>query len=297
MRRILVTTVLLVAALGLAGCSAAGPSATGTSGSSTSRAPAVTPEKGTTVTDSSGTASSGTPSSGSEPIAALTARRSVITTGTISVTVDRPSAAAEKAAAIADAAGGHVDGREERPSAEGDPGSAKLVLRIPSAKLDTAIAQLKKLGRVENVSLSTQDVTTQSQDLDARITALTTSVDRLVELMSRATTTADLISIESALSDRQATLESLQSQKRGLDDQVDLATLTVDFGTVATAPVRPPATFLSGLLAGWGSFVGFLSGLLVVIGVALPWLLFAAVLAAIAAVIVRRRRLRVIRQP
>ncbi|CAN5135568.1 DUF4349 domain-containing protein [soil metagenome] len=287
MRRILVTTVLLVAALGLAGCSAAGPSATGTSGSSTSRAPAVTPEKGTTVTDSSGTASSG-----SEPIAALTARRSVITTGTISVTVDRPSAAAEKAAAIADAAGGHVDGREERPSAEGDPGSAKLVLRIPSAKLVTAIAQLKKLGRVENVSLTTQDVTTQSQDLDARITALTTSVDRLIELMSRATTTADLISIESALSDRQATLESLQSQKRGLDDQVDLATLTVDFGTVATAPVRPPATFLSGLVTGWESFVGFLSGLLVVLGVALPWVVFAALLAGIAVVIVRRRRSR-----
>jgi hypothetical protein len=287
MRRILVTTVLLVAALGLAGCSAAGPSATGTSGSSTSRAPAIAPEKGAAVTDSSGTASSGPGAT-----AVLTKPRSVITTGTISLTVDTPSVAAEKAAAIAGAAGGHVDGREERPSTGGTPGSAQLVLRIPSAKLDAAVSQLKKLGRVENVSLTSQDVTTQSQDLDARITALTTSVDRLIELMSRATTTADLITIESALSDRQATLESLQSQKRGLDDQVDLATLTVDFGTVATAPVRPPATFLSGLVTGWESFVAFLSGLLVVLGVALPWVVFAALLAGIAVVIVRRRRSR-----
>ena len=171
------------------------------------------------------------------------------------------------------------------------------MLRIPSTRLDAALAQLKKLGRVESVSLSTQDVTGQSQDLDARITALTTSVDRLVELMSRATTTADLISIESALSDRQASLESLQAQKRGLDDQVELATLTVEFGTVATAPVRAPATFLSGLLAGWGAFVAFLSGALVVVGVVLPWLAFATVLAAISMLVVRRHRIRAIRQP
>lgn len=286
MRRILVTTVLLVAALGLAGCTASsGSSSSDSLGSAISRAPAISPELGNSAKGGAGTA------------ALATSTREVITTGTISITVDKPSAAAEEAVRIADAAGGHVDGRNERPPTDGNPGSAHLVLRIPSAKLDAAVTQLKKLGRVENVSQSTQDVTGQSQDLDARITALTTSVDRLVELMSRATTTADLISIESALSDRQANLESLQSQKRGLDDQVELATLTVEFGTVATAPVRPPATFLSGLLAGWGSFVAFLSGFLVVIGVALPWLVFAAVLAAIAVVIVRRRRVRTIPHP
>ena len=289
MRRIQVTAILLVAAFGLAGCSASsGSSRSDNSGSSVSRAPAIASEKG-----KAGTGSTGTTDAASQRGSA----RAAITTGTISITVDSPSTAAEKAVRIADAAGGHVDGRNEHPSTGGDPGTAQLVLRIPSTRLDAALAQLKKLGRVERVSLSTQDVTGQSQDLDARITALTTSVDRLVELMSRATTTADLISIESALSDRQTSLESLQAQKRGLDDQVELATLTVEFGTVATAPVRAPATFLSGLLAGWGSFVAFLSGALVVVGVALPWLAFAAVLAAISMLVVRRRRIRTIRQP
>ena len=285
MRRILVTTVLLVAALVLVGCSASsGSSRSDSAGSPVSRAPAIAPENGT--------AGAGAVDTASRP----TSARAVITTGTISITVDAPSTAAEKAAGIADAAGGRVDGREEHPSTDGAPGSARLVLRIPSGKLDAAVTQLKKLGHMESFSQSAQDVTTQSRDLDARITALTTSVDRLVELMSRATTTADLISIESALSDRQATLESLQSQKRGLDDQVDLATLTVELGTVATAPVRPPATFLSGLIAGWGSFVAFLSGALVVLGVALPWLAFATVLAATVFVVIRRR-IRAAQQP
>lgn len=281
MRRILVTTVLLIAALGLAGCTASsGSSRSPSSGSSLPGVPAIVPEQGDPAKAAAGTASR------------ATSAREVITTGALSITVDTPSAAAEEAVHIADAAGGHVDGRDERPSAGGNPGSAHLVLRIPTAKLDAAITQLKKLGRVEKVSQSTQDVTGQAKDLDARITALTTSVDRLIELMARATTTADLISIESALSDRQASLESLQSQKRGLDDQVDLATLTVEFGTVATAPVRPPATFLSGLVAGWGSFVGFVSGLLVVIGVVLPWVVVAGVIGGIILLVVRWRHRR-----
>ncbi|MET4705196.1 DUF4349 domain-containing protein [Frigoribacterium sp. UYMn621] len=281
MRRIPVTTLLLVTALGLAGCTAsAGSVQSDSSGSSIARAPMMAPEK-----------AAGTVGAASTP-----ATRSVITTGTLSITVDEPSVSAERAVTITEAAGGHVDGRTEHPTTEGVPGTARLVLRIPATRLDAALTELKKLGRVENVSLATQDVTGQSQDLAARITALSTSVDRLVELLSRATTTADLISIETVLSDRQANLESLQAQKRGLDDQVDLATLTVDFGTVTTAPVRPPATFLSGLIAGWGSLLAFLSGALVVVGVALPWIACAAILAALAVYVVRRRRTRVIRQ-
>lgn len=304
MQRTLVTTVLLVAALGLAGCSMSSSSSqpsqpsqsdgsgksdgsgnSGSSGSSGSRAPVAGLEKATDSSNSFSTTGA----------AQRASARSVITTGRIAITVDTPLVAAEKAVTITAAAGGHVDGRTERPSTGGDPASAQLVLRIPSATLDATLAELKKLGRVENVSLATQDVTGQSQDLEARITALTTSVGRLVELMSRASSTADLISIETALSDRQASLESLQAEKRGLDDQVDLATLTVEFGTIATAPVRAPDTFLSGLSAGWGSFVAFLSAALVVAGVVLPWLVFAAVIAAIATLGVRRRRIRSIR--
>ena len=281
MRRILVSTILLIATLGLAGCTpSSGSLRSSNSGSSLPGVSATVPERGDTARAALGTAS--------RPISA----REVITAGKLSITVDTPSVAAEEAIRITSNAGGHVDGRDERASAGGNPGSAHLVLRIPTAKLDAAIMQLKKLGRVENVSQSTQDVTGQARDLDARITALTTSVDRLVELMARATTTVDLISIESALADRQSSLESLQSQKRSLGDQVDLATLTVEFGTVATAPVRPPATFLSGLIAGWGSFVGFVSGLLVVFGVVLPWAVVAGVIGGTILIAVRRHRRR-----
>lgn len=270
MKRIAAATLLIIATLGLAACSASGGS----------------------LRSSTESGSSSRSGSSSGAVTVLNSARAVITTGTISITAEKPSAAAEAAVHIANAAGGHVDGRDERPPSADTPGSARLVLRLPGAQLDAAITALKKLGRVDKVSISTQDVTGQSTDLGARITALTTSVSRLTELMARATTTADLIAIETTLSDRQAKVESLQLQKRDLDDRVDLATVTVKFSSTAAAPVHPPETFLSGLIVGWGSITVFFAGVLVLLGVALPWLALAALLAGVTGVVVRRRRAR-----
>jgi hypothetical protein len=107
--------------------------------------------------------------------------------------------------------------------------------------------------------------------------------------MADADTTADLISIESALSERQSNLESLESQKRSLDDLVELSTYTIQLGTEADAPVDEPDTFLSGLAAGWHAFVAFFSFLLVAFGVLLPWLVLVGLALAVIVVTIRRR--------
>ncbi|TQL47191.1 uncharacterized protein DUF4349 [Homoserinimonas aerilata] len=216
--------------------------------------------------------------------------RQVIATGYMNITVKTPRDAADDATRIVNQAGGHVDGRTETAPRGGDRGRADLTLRIPSDALDATIEKLAALGTLEETNVSKQDVTSVAQDLDARITALQASVDRLLALMADATSTTDLITIESALSERQANLESLQSQRRSLADQVELSTITVYFGSEADAPVHEPDTFWSGLLAGWAAFVGFLSFLLVAFGVVLPWLIVPAIALALVWWLLRRRR-------
>ncbi|MFM8893961.1 MAG: DUF4349 domain-containing protein, partial [Actinomycetales bacterium] len=51
------------------------------------------------------------------------------------------------------------------------------------------------------------------------------SITRLQTLIDQATTTADLIEAEVALSDRQAELDSLRAQRAYLADQVGMSTL------------------------------------------------------------------------
>ena len=218
---------------------------------------------------------------------AATADRSVITTGSVSVTVEDPIGAAEDAVTIVEEAGGRVDSRTENPKTENQAASANLSLRIPAGDLDRTLDELRALGTVNYVSLNASDVTQQSQDLDARITALSTSVDRLLALMTQATSTTDLVAIEGELSTRQAELESMRSQRDYLSDQVEFSTVSLELYSTGTVAPGAPDNFWTGIVAGWNTLVVALSGLLVGVGFALPWLAILAVFGGIVFLIVR----------
>ena len=155
-----------------------------------------------------------------------------------------------------EAAGGRVDERNEQ-AATGKSGgaTADLVVRVPSDALTDVLADLKDLGDIANVSISHSDVTSTAVDLDARISALQTSVARLQALMNNAATTEALLAAEDAISDRQPELESLQSQRALLADQVELSTLSVHLITFGVAPPGGPDGFLDGLATGWRALV------------------------------------------
>jgi hypothetical protein len=218
--------------------------------------------------------------------------RSVITTGYLYVTVDAPLESATEAVAIVESAGGRVDARQEFAPQGGDAGGAQLTLRIPAERLTATLDRLKQLGEVEELQLSASDVTREVQDIDARVTALRSSITRLLALQDAAATVEDLIALETAISDRQAELESLEAQQRFLADQVGLSTITLVLGSRDVAPVSEPDTFLTGLITGWEALVAFGSGLLVLLGVLLPWLVLLGLLALVVLLIVRRARRR-----
>jgi hypothetical protein len=288
MRRpvLLVSALAVALALSLAAC------ASGGGGSSASSADGGAPRSVGEAPLATGAGSSG---GGTDESKRSSTDRSIVVTGELTVTATDPVRAADRAVTIVTAAGGRVDGRSEQAGSAGRAGSATLTLRIPARHLDATLASLKRLGHTDRVTTESSDVTDQTQDLDARITALRTTIQRLLELERRATGTADLIKIETSIGDRQADLESLEAQQRGLADQVAMSTITMTLRPVGTVVASNPAGFGDGLATGWSGFVAFWGGALIALGVALPWLLLLVVLAAIAVgvvVLVRRRERR-----
>ena len=271
----MIGTALLVSALSLAGCSAASSSGSAHSAGGSSQSEAIAP-------DSSSGSGSKTGTDGTSAV-----DRSIVVTGTVTVTAENPLSAADKAVSIVEAAGGRVDGRTENAATDGDRGSATLVLRIPADKLTPTLDAIKKLGRADQVEIDSTDVTTQTQDLGARIDALRASITRLLQLEAGATDTTNLIAIETAISDRQGELESLEAQQRGLNDQISMSTITLDLRSDAAAPPVKPADFWTGLGVGWKAFAAFWAGALVVFGVLLPWLVFLGIAAVITVVVMR----------
>ncbi|MEK9599861.1 MAG: DUF4349 domain-containing protein, partial [Pontimonas sp.] len=140
-------------------------------------------------------------------------------------------------------------------------------------------------------SLNSVDVSLQKIDLDARIDVLEAAIERLNELLAEAASTSDLIAVESALSERQAELDSLQSQRDYLSDQTLFATLSISLITPANATPAEPDGFLDGIVRGWESILAFFAGTIVWAGILVPWLGLVAVV-AVAIVVVRRLRRR-----
>jgi hypothetical protein len=224
--------------------------------------------------------------------AGYTSEPDVITTGYLSMSVDEPSAVADQITAVVVASGGRVASRSDYSPVDYGQPSAYLDVRIPSSDLDATVASITDLGEVQEISVNTVDVSLQKVDLDARIEVLEAALERLTTLLVSAETTADLITIESALAERQAELDSLQSQRDYLSDQTLFATLSINLITPVDATPSDPDGFLDGLMRGWESVLAFFAGTVVWAGILLPWIGLVVVLVALGWFIARIRSTR-----
>ena len=223
-----------------------------------------------------------------------TSDRSVIITGAMYMTVEDPIAVADQAVGIVQNAGGRIDARSETAPDEHYGGSASLTLRIPSNALDAVVDDLRELGTVDQFSTDSYDVTTEVTDLEAQISTLRASTARIEALLSQAKDISDIITLENELDRRQAELQSLEAQQRGLTDQVSMSTINLSLTTEPVVIVDDsPETFWGGLVSGWNALVAFLSGALVVVGVLLPWIALLAVIALPVVVKARARKSRI----
>ena len=277
MRSLLGRTIATVAVVLVVGCS--GPSDGESGGADGGGAGAVSDEGG---------------AAGDDGGAAVDADRQVITNASATLAVDDPAEGAQQVSQLVESAGGRVDERTEQTATGDDDGGAyaDLVVRVPADALTDVLADLEELGEVASVSVSRSDVTGQAVDLDARISALQTSVARLQTLLDEAPTTEALLAAEGALSGRQEQLESLQSQRALLADQVELSTLRVHLQPPGVAPPGGPDGFVDALGTGWNALVSAAGAAVVVFGVLLPWLLVAAVIGVVVLVPLRRARRR-----
>ncbi len=231
-------------------------------------------------------------------IPAGTDGRQVVTTGEVGLTAPDPRAAADQVVAETERAGGRVDARQEAAARaeEGTEATADLTVRVPADAVTGLLAALDEIGEVDHVDLQSDDVTAAAQDLDARIGAMELSVGRMADLLARATTRDEVLAAEGTLTERQASLEQLRSERARLAEQVALSTLRVSIWApaapvaeeVAPEPEPAPRGFLGGLEAGWDALVGVLGGVVLVLGVLLPWLALGGLVAG-GVVLVRRR--------
>ena len=217
--------------------------------------------------------------------------RSIIKTSSLTIRVKNVEKSITQAQDLATQFDGRVDDSSQykNPGSE-DSLSANLTIRVPSANLEKALEAFKGLGDVESSSISATDVTMQKVDLDARIAALTTSIERFRELITSATNTSDLIAAETALAERQAELDSLTAQLKYLSEQVDMSVIYLALLPNDSFSAIKPIGFLAGIEKGFVALLNAAANLTSILGYFIPWIITILVIVAIFKLISRIRR-------
>ena len=130
--------------------------------------------------------------------------------------------------------------------------SVYMVVRIPAERLGEFTEQVEGSANVISYSETADDVTLQYVDTESRVKALQVEQERLLELLAKAETMADLLEIEARLTDVRYELERYTAQLRGLDNKVSYATVSLNIRQVKVLTEPEPETVWQRISSGFG---------------------------------------------
>lgn len=175
--------------------------------------------------------------------------------------------------------------------------TASITLRVPVKEFGTLMTEVGKVGELESSSSSSQEVTRQYIDLEARIKNLTAQESRLLEILEMGETVEEILMVERELQRIRGEIEVLTADFNYLKNQVDLSTLTVYLTESALASPGVTSPGLGEIISnGYRSLINNINMILIYGGEfiiftmgAIPFLVLLA-LAIGTVVLVRRRR-------
>jgi anti-sigma factor RsiW len=142
----------------------------------------------------------------------------------VAANYDRASAAVDRLAA---SQGGYVQklATEDRLAAARE---FSATVRVPAAQLAGFLAELRKLGHVEQETRTNEEVTDQYVDLQARLKSARASEQRMLELLATRTGKLDdVLDAERELARIREEIESMEGQRILLAHRVNYATVEI----------------------------------------------------------------------
>ena len=168
---------------------------------------------------------------------------------------------------------------------------AQLVIRIPVAQTDAFTGKISEVSNITATNETVENITLAYVDTESRVAALKTEQTRLLVLMEKAETMADLLEIESRLTYVRYELEKMTSQLRVYDNLVDFATIHLDISEVEVLTPVEEETLWQRISGGFVESVEKLgNGLLnffVWLLVKLPYLALVALIAGVVLLSIR----------
>ena len=167
--------------------------------------------------------------------------RKIVTNVDMNVRVDDVNGAMELVTNLVDTSGGFVVS-VSRTEDEFES-FAFMSFRVPSNNLEVTLSRVRDISeRVERENRSSQDVTTEFVDIEARLGNLRAAEQQLMVLFERSGKVSDVLEVQRELTNMRGQIESLQGRLNYLSQTTATSLVSVWFHpTTSTAPISDPA--------------------------------------------------------
>jgi hypothetical protein len=164
------------------------------------------------------------------------ADRKIIRNADITIEVPSTTDAQHQVTSIAESHGGFVVTSEAKQRESNDPAQRtldiKLVVRVPSNQFGSAFDEIKKLaGNTPAEQVTSQDVTEDFIDLEARIKTQKALEVQFLEIMRQAHKIEDALEVQRQIAEVRTEIEKLEGRKRFLENRSSLSTINVNIQT------------------------------------------------------------------
>ncbi|MFV0412749.1 MAG: DUF4349 domain-containing protein [Oscillospiraceae bacterium] len=202
---------------------------------------------------------------------------------------DATTAALEKAIG---AAGGYVSASSSSAAGTNYGRSANITARIPAESYSSFLNAAAGTGNITSKNETSEDITAQYVDVEARLTALRAQEARLIELGQQAATVEDLITIHQQLSEVQYQIESYTATQRTYDNLIAYSTVTLSVTEVEKETPAPAtgygARLINAFKNSWLVAFNFVKELGIFLVSILPLLVFAGIIALVVILLAKK---------
>lgn len=226
--------------------------------------------------------------------------RKIIYNASLEMETEAFDATRDKLLNAASAAGAWVQSSDEGGSAENGSRWVRYTFRVPSDSYAVFLNDASAAGSVTYKSETTEDVTADYVDLEARLESLRTQEARLLELAGQAGDLADLLAIEEQLAQVRYEIESYTGQQRVYDSLLAYSTVDVSLNEVRIlTPVSNNfgSRAVTAFKESWHNFANGVQDVAIGFIYLLPGLLVLAVIVLVCVVLVRAARRRRAQKP
>lgn len=159
---------------------------------------------------------------------------------------------------------------------------ASLTVKIPQEKLNDTVNTISDFGEVTNNDTSTEDVTEEYYDSQARLKVLEAKEARLIALLDKAANIPDIVAVENELGNVRSEIEVIKGRLQYLTNSTSYSTISINLNQAMAGQIKAPqgttGKAWQGLINSINNLIDFGSDLIVFLVTILPWLIVLAVI-------------------